>query len=219
MNNTKPKIYTIATAHLDTSWLWPLERTVSEHIPDTLRRNFELLEKYPEYKFNFEGSYRYELIKEYYPDDFEKIKEYVKSGKWNPCGACYENGDVNIPSPEALIRNILFGNDFFIKEFGVKSNDIFLPDCFGFGKVLPTVAAHCGLTGFSTGKLFWGSSVDIPFDIGKCVGMDGKGIWASLMPFSYTTAFKSMDKAGRVLKKLEEAKIKTCPTLPLLITE
>lgn len=211
MKNTKPKIYTIATAHLDTSWLWTLERTISEHIPDTVHRNFEFIEKYPEYKFNFEGSYRYELIKEYYPDDFEKIREYVKSGRWNPCGACYENGDVNIPSPEALIRNILYGNEFFGKEFGVKSNDIFLPDCFGFGKALPTVAAHCGLSGFSTGKLFWGCSVDVPFDIGKWIGIDGKGIWASLKPFSYTTSFKRMDKAGRVLEKIENSRKNNLP--------
>ena len=211
MKNSKPKIYTIATAHLDTSWLWLLERTISEHIPDTLKRNFEFIEKYPEYKFNFEGSYRYELVKEYYPEDFEKIRAYVKSGRWNPCGACYENGDVNIPSPEALIRNVLYGNGFFKDEFGVKSNDIFLPDCFGFGKALPTVAAHCGLSGFSTGKLFWGCAVDVPFDIGKWNGIDGKGIWASLMPFSYTTSFKKAEKVGRVLEKLEKSKKNNLP--------
>lgn len=206
MKKNKSKIYTIATAHLDTSWLWTFEQTISEYLPDTLKRNFELLETYPEYKFNFEGSLRYELVKEYYPEEYKKMKEYIKHGRWNPCGACYENGDVNIPSPEALIRNILYGQSFFRNEFGVESNDIFLPDCFGFGRALPTVAAHSGLKGFSTGKLFWGSSVPIPFDIGKWVGADGNGIWSCLMPFSYTTAFKDIKKANRLLKKLENNK-------------
>ena len=212
MKNNKPKIYTVATAHLDTSWLWTLEQTISEYLPDTIKKNSAFIEKYPEYKFNFEGSYRYELLKEYYPEEFEKVREYIKQGRWNPCGACYENGDVNIPSPEALIRNILYGNGFFNKEFSVKSNDIFLPDCFGFGKALPTIAAHSGLTGFSTGKLFWGSSVPIPFDTGKWAGADGKGIWAALMPFSYTTSFKAMNKAERVLNKIEDNKKKNLPT-------
>lgn len=211
----KKKIYTAATAHLDTSWLWKLEQTIDEYIPDTLRRNFEFFEKYPEYKFNFEGSYRYELIKEYYPEEFEKIKKYVAEGRWNPCGACYENGDVNIPSPEALTRNILYGNGFFRKEFGVESNDIFLPDCFGFGKALPTVAAHSGLKGFSTGKLFWGCSVPIPFDNGRWVGADGNGIWASLMPFSYTTVFGGLKKSKRVLEKLEKSKKDDLPQVTL----
>ena len=211
MAKNKPLIYTIATAHLDTSWLWTLEQTIEEYIPDTFRRNFEFFEKFPEYKFNFEGSYRYELIKEYYPEDYEKIKKYIKEGKWNPCGSCYENGDVNIPSPEALIRNILYGNGYFKKEFGIQSNDIFLPDCFGFGRALPSVAAHCGLTGFSTGKLFWGSSVPIPFDTGRWTGPDGKGIWAALMPFSYTTVFKKLNKAERILNKMADNKKKNLP--------
>lgn len=213
MRNSKPKVHTIATAHLDTSWLWTFEQTIDEYIPDTLKRNFTFLEKYPQYKFNFEGSYRYELIKEYYPEEYKKIKKYIAEGRWNPCGACYENGDVNIPSPEALIRNILYGNGFFRKEFGVESNDIFLPDCFGFGKALPQVASHCGLTGFSTGKLMWGSSVDVPFDIGRWIGADGSGIWAAIMPFAYTTAFGKMSKAKRVLEKLDKAKENNLPLL------
>jgi len=211
MENKKPKIYTIATSHLDTSWLWSFEKSIEEYIPDTLKKNFDLLEKYPEYKFNFEGSYRYELIKEYYPEEYEKLRKYIKSGRWSPCGSCYENGDVNIPSPEALIRNIIYGNGFFRDEFGVDSNDIFLPDCFGFGKALPSVSAHSGLTGFSTGKLFWGSSVPIPFDTGKWVGADGNGVWAALMPFSYTTAFGKMTRARRVLEKIENNKKKNLP--------
>ncbi len=211
MKKSKPQIFTIATAHLDTSWLWTLEQTIDEYIPDTIKRNFKLLEAYPEYKFNFEGSLRYEFIKEYYPEEYKKLKKYIKDGRWNPNGSCYENGDVNIPSPEALTRNILYGSSYFRKEFGTQSKDIFLPDCFGFGKALPTVAAHSGLTGFSTGKLMWGSSVPIPFDTGRWTGADGKGVWAALMPFAYTTAFGPIHKAERILNKIKDNKEKNLP--------
>ena len=197
------KIYTIATAHLDTSWLWTQETTVKEYIPETLRKNFELFENYPHYKFNFEGSYRYELAEEYYPVQFEKLKGYIDAGRWNVCGSCYENGDVNVPSPEALIRNILYGNGYFREKFGKESNDIFLPDCFGFGRALPSVAAHCGLTGFSTQKLTWGSANGVPFDIGFWKGPDGKGVWASIAPGSYNSAFSKV-RSKKALKKLDE---------------
>ncbi|MBR2414315.1 MAG: hypothetical protein IKB13_07415 [Clostridia bacterium] len=199
----KPTVYTVATAHLDTSWLWPLEKSVTEYLPDTLKKNFSLLEKFPHYKFNFEGSYRYELIKEYYPAQYEKLKKYIAEGRWHPAGACYENGDVNIPSPEALLRNILYGNSFFEKEFGIRSNDIFLPDCFGFGRALPSVAAHAGLTGFSTCKLVWGCAVDAPFELGRWHGIDGNGVWASLRPYSYTSVLKDLRKDKRYIEKLE----------------
>lgn len=74
----KKKIYTVATAHLDTVWSWDFEKTVSKYIYNTLVDNFKLLKKYKTYKFNFEGSYRYELMQEYYPELFEQMKEYVK---------------------------------------------------------------------------------------------------------------------------------------------
>ena len=79
----KPKIYTVGTAHLDTTWCWNFETTLREYIPKTLKDNFYLFEKYPDYKFNFEGSYRYELMEEYYPELFEKLKDYVAQGRWN----------------------------------------------------------------------------------------------------------------------------------------
>lgn len=56
MSDLKPRIYTVATAHLDTSWNWDFETTLREYIPATLRDNFALFEKYPDYRFSFEGS-------------------------------------------------------------------------------------------------------------------------------------------------------------------
>ncbi len=189
MPNPKEKrIFTVATAHLDTSWLWTLETTIEHLIPNTLRRNFALFEKYPEYRFNFEGSYRYELMEEYYPEDFARLKKYIAQGRWVPTGSSYENGDVNMPSPEALFRSILLGNDYFEKQFGVRCVDIFLPDCFGFGYALPSVMAHAGLYGFATCKLTWGSAVGRPFDIGKWYGVDGSCVLASIRPGPYSAA-------------------------------
>ena len=95
-------VHTIATGHLDTVWNWGFETTLRKYIPHTLRWNFALIEKYPEYVFNFEGAYRYQLMEEYYPEQFEKLKEHVAKGNWYPCGSAWENGDVNAPSPEAL---------------------------------------------------------------------------------------------------------------------
>lgn len=185
----KKKAYVVANAHLDTVWRWTLAKTIKEFIPDTLAKNFELIEKYPHYKFNFEGAYRYELIEQFYPLAFEKIKELVKKDKWCISGTAYENGDTNIPSPEALIRNILLGDKYFKEHFGKSSKDLFLPDCFGFSWVLPSVAAHCGLKGFTTQKLSWGSAYGLPFDLGVFKGPDGNSIYACLNAKSYRYKF------------------------------
>ncbi len=193
----KKKAYVVATAHLDTVWRWNLAKTIKEHIQNTLEQNVKLIEKYPHYRFNFEGAFRYKLIEEYYPKYFEHIKELAAEGRWCPVGSEFENGDVNIPSPEALFRNILIGNRYFAKNFGKPCNDIFLPDCFGFGYALPSVMKHSGLTGFSTQKLSWGSAYGIPFDLGYFQGPDGAKVLASIDARSYCFKFDG-DVRGNV---------------------
>ena len=200
----KKKVYTIANAHLDTIWSWDFETTVSKYIYNTLNENFQRFEKYPEYNFNFEGSYRYELMKEYYPEMWERMKGYIAEGRWNVCGSAFENGDVNVPSPEALFRNILLGNEYFDKNFGKRSCDIFLPDCFGFGYALPSIMRHANLKGFTTQKLTWGSAYGVPFDIGKWYGVDGNYVYANTNPRSYDRTLTKVRENEDVIKKLNE---------------
>ena len=147
--NSKPKMYAVANSHLDTAWNWPLETSIQSYIPNTIKQNIELLKKYPEFNMNWEGVYRYELVKQYYPDLYEELKTWIDAGRWFPTGSVYENGDVNVPSPEALMRNILYGNKFLEEEFGMVNTDIYLPDCFGYGYALPSIASHMGLLSFS----------------------------------------------------------------------
>ena len=185
----KKKVYAVATAHLDTVWRWNLATTIEEYITDTIAKNLDLIEKYPHYRFNFEGAFRYALIEEYYPKHFEIIKKLIDEGRWCVSGSSYENGDVNIPSPEALFRNILLGNGYFKEKFGKTTTDIFLPDCFGFGYALPSIMKHAGLNGFTTQKLSWGSAYGQPFDIGVWQGVDGSKVFASIDARSYRYKF------------------------------
>ncbi len=200
------RVYATSTSHLDTVWRWELPKTIEEFLPDTFIKNFDLIEKYPEYRFNFEGAYRYKLIEEFYPEAFEKIKEYVASGRWNPSGSQYENGDVNIPSPEAILRNILYGNKYFEEKFGKTTTDIFLPDCFGFGWALPSIMKHAGLNGFTTQKLSWGSALGkVPFDLGIWRGVDGSEVYANLMPLSYRHKLQEPIRSNmRIISKLAD---------------
>ena len=181
------KVYTVATSHLDTQWRWTIQETIAKYLLDTLDDNFDLLERYPDYVFSFEGAFRYQLIKEYYPDRYERLRQYVAQGRWRVCGSWLDAVDVNMPSPESLYRHALYGNGFFAREFGVRSVDVFLPDCFGFGHALPSIMAHCGLTGFSTQKLTWGSAYGIPFDIGRWRGVDDREVVAAVNPGAYVS--------------------------------
>lgn len=178
-------VYTVATSHLDTQWRWTIQTTIAEYLRATLDDNFALLEKYPDYVFSFEGAFRYQLFKEYYPEDFARVRDYVAQGRWRVCGSWLDAVDVNMPAPESLFRHALYGNGWFDREFGKRSVDVFLPDCFGFGYALPSIMAHSGLKGFSTQKLTWGSAYGTPFDIGRWRGVDGSEVIAAVKPGDY----------------------------------
>jgi alpha-mannosidase len=195
----QPTLYVVGYAHLDTEWRWEYPQVISEYIRKTMEDNFKLIDKYPHYVFNFSGANRYRLMKEYFPSDFAKVKSYVDSGRWFPAGSSMEEGDVNAPSAEAIIRQVLYGNNWFRKELGKASAEYMLPDCFGFPASLPSILAHSGVRGFSTQKLVWGSSADgggpesrertpegTPFNVGVWVGPDGKSVLAGLNPGSYS---------------------------------
>lgn len=120
-------------------------------------------------------------MKEYYPAQYEEMKKYIGEGRWHISGSSWDATDALVPSTESFIRNIMLGQQYYRQEFGVESTDIFLPDCFGFGWTLPTIASHCGLIGFSSQKLDWrvhpfyGKSKH-PFTIGLWKGIDGSSI-------------------------------------------
>ena len=194
----EPTLYVVAYAHLDTQWRWEYPRVINDYIPKTLHDNFALFEKYPNYIFNFSGANRYRMMKEYWPADYARLKQYVAAGRWFPAGSSMEEGDVNAPSAESIFRQVLYGNRFFQREFGKTSAEYMLPDCFGFPASLPSILAHAGIKGFSTQKLTWNSAAPaggrgsieetprgIPFNVGYWVGTDGRGVVAALNPGSY----------------------------------
>lgn len=184
-------LYLTSYAHLDTQWRWDYVTTIQKYLKSTLEDNFRLFEKYPTYQFNFTGAIRYMMIKEYYPEQFEQLKLYIKQNRWHIAGTSLDETDAMVPSCESMIRNILYGSRYFMHEFGKTSKDYMLPDSFGFPGNMPTILNHCGIEGFSTQKLKWRSVNGIPFAIGVWEGPDGAELTAALNPGNYTSKIKS----------------------------
>jgi alpha-mannosidase len=194
----QPTLFVVGYAHLDTEWRWEYPQVIREYLAKTLHDNFDLFGKYPHYIFNFSGANRYRLMKEYYPADYAKLKQFVAAGRWFPAGSSMEESDVNGPSAESIFRQVLYGNQYFRRDFNKASAEYMLPDCFGFPASLPSILAHAGIKGFSTQKLTWHSAaqvggpgsveetpVGIPFNLGFWQGPDGNGVLAAMNPGSY----------------------------------
>jgi alpha-mannosidase len=207
----QPTLYVVPYAHLDTQWRWEFPQVISEYLLKTMRVNFDYIDKYPHYVFNWTGANRYRLMKEYFPNDFARMKKYVDAGRWFPAGSSMEEGDVNLPSAEGIFRQVLYGNTWFRNEFGKASEEYMLPDCFGFPASLPTILAHAGVKGFSTQKLSaaWQPAPKvggpnspehtpegIPFNVGVWTGTDGEQVIAALNPGDYgSNVFTDLTKS------------------------
>lgn len=213
------KAYVVSNAHLDTQWNWDVRTTIREYIPRTLFQNLYLMERFPEYRFSFEGGVKYAWMKEYYPLQYEQLKKRIASGQWHIAGASWDANDPNMPSAESFFRNVLLGQEFYKREFGVLSTDIFLPDCFGFGYTLPTIAAHCGLIGMSTQKLGWRTHdfYDAPyhrknpFSWGVWRGIDGESVIAAFDTGGYSEELpENVQYDAKLLERAKHGFENTC---------
>jgi hypothetical protein len=181
----KPTLYLVTNSHLDTQWNWTVQDSIRQFIPATFYDNFSLIERFPDYVFNLESVIHYMWFKEYHPEAWPTLQKYVAAGRWRLAGSWIDAADTNVPSPESLMRQALYGKRFYRREFNSVSEDVYLPDCFGFGFALPSIGAHSGLRAFSTQKLSWGASKPAPFAVGTWRGVDGSSLVAALRPGDY----------------------------------
>jgi len=199
--------YVVAVAHLDTHWQWTRTSTYNNYIPNTLHANFTLFRSYPRYKFSFAGAFRYWIAEMYgnsgnadfNPGDWDSLKKYIASGQWTVAGSCIDEIDPNMPCLEAVCRNYLYGQGYYLDKFNKRSYDIYLPDCFGFSYNTPTVARHFGVVGFSSQKFDnWGGwfSITNATSIMKWIGPDGQYIFAANRCSSYGSAPEVNQAAG-----------------------
>ena len=204
---TQPTLFAVPYTHLDDFWRWSYPQTIRDFLKNTLDDNFEAFEEYPNYVFNWSGASRYQMMKEYYPEKYKELKEWVAAGRWYPSGTSWVENDVLVPSSESIIRQILMGTQFFQNEFDRVSYEYMIPDCFGFSWALPSILHHCGVKGFSTQKLTWESANGIPFNIGRWIGPDGKGVITALNAGNYATPHENVyNNHDETLKRLQKNK-------------
>jgi alpha-mannosidase len=84
-------------------------------------------------------------VKEADPALFREIKVLVQQGRWNAVGGWWVEADTNCPLGESLVRQGLYGQQFFLENFGFTTRIGFNPDVFGHPWTLPQILAGQGL--------------------------------------------------------------------------
>ncbi|WP_349947643.1 alpha-mannosidase [Lacrimispora sp. BS-2] len=170
----------IGHTHIDVAWWWTVEQT-REKVARSFATVLKLMEEYPNYKFMSSQPQLYLFLKERYPELYEKIKDRVREGRWEPEGGMWLEADTNLTSGESLVRQFLYGKKFFQEEFGTDNRILWLPDVFGYSGALPQIMKKCGIDYFMTTKLSWNQVDQMPYDTFLWKGIDGTEVFTHLV--------------------------------------
>ena len=168
----RPRILAVGHAHIDTAWLWPLAQT-RRKVARSWSTVLRLMERYPDYHFLCSQPQHYLWMEEDEPAIFAQLSERIKEGRWEPAGALWVEPDGNLPSGESWVRQLLFGQRYFERQFGRRSRIVWLPDSFGYSGALPQLLRGAGVHTIVTSKLSWNATNRMPHDTFRWRGIDG----------------------------------------------
>ena len=175
------RVTAVGHAHLDTAWLWPLRETVRK-CARTFATVLALMDRYPEYHFVVSQAQHLAWMRDHYPDLWDRMKVRIAEGRIEPTGSMWVEADCNIPSGESLVRQIVHGKRFYLEELGLETDDVWLPDVFGYSAALPQIMQLGGVRRFLTQKLSWNQYNDMPHHSFYWEGIDGSRVFTHFPP-------------------------------------
>ncbi|MCC3290932.1 glycoside hydrolase family 38 C-terminal domain-containing protein [Arthrobacter sp. zg-Y1110] len=174
-------LHAVGHAHIDSAWLWPTRETVRK-VARTFSNVCDLIDENPDFVFAASSAQQYAWLKQSYPELFARVKEKVAAGNFVPVGGMWVESDTNLPGGEALVRQFVAGKGFFLREFGIDCEEVWLPDSFGYSAALPQIMAAAGARWFLTQKISWNETNRMPHHTFRWEGIDGSRIFTHFPP-------------------------------------
>ncbi|MEU1193934.1 glycoside hydrolase family 38 C-terminal domain-containing protein [Streptomyces sp. NPDC005859] len=188
----------VGHAHIDSAWLWPLRETVRK-VARTCSNVASLMDDHPEFVFAMSQAQQLAWIKEHRPEVFARVKEKVAAGQFVPVGGMWVESDTNMPGGEALARQFTHGKRFFLDEFGIETEEVWLPDSFGYTAALPQLVKLSGSKWFLTQKISWSQTNPFPHHTFWWEGLDGSRVFTHFPPVdTYNSEFSGQEMAHLV---------------------
>jgi len=202
-NASAHRVIAVGHAHIDSAWLWPVRETIRK-VARTFANVLELMEEYPEFRFVASSAQQYQWLKDGYPELFERLRTRVAEGRFLPVGGMWVEADTNLPGGEAMARQFVAGKGFFLREFGVEPQEVWLPDSFGYSAGLPQIVAAAGSRYFLTQKTSWNETNTMPHHSFLWEGIDGTRVFTHFPPVDTYTAELSAAELARAERQHAE---------------
>jgi len=179
--STSLRVVGVGHAHIDTAWLWPIRETIRK-CARTFASAVRLMEDDPSYVFTCSQAVQYDWMERLYPELFERIRAQVAAGRFVPVGGMWVEADMNLPSGESIVRQLVHGQRYFESRFGMRCTEMWIPDVFGYPASLPQIFAAGGCTRFVTQKLSWNKQNRFPHNTFWWEGLDGTQVLTHFPP-------------------------------------
>jgi len=201
------EVVAVGHAHIDTAWLWPLAETYRKTLR-TFGTALRYMDEYPEYRFACSQAQQYAWIEEREPELWERIREKVAAGQFLPVGGSWVEPDLNLPSGESLVRQLLHGQRYFERKLGRRCTEFWAPDAFGYAGQLPQLLRGAGIARFLTQKLSWNRFTKPEHHTFTWQGDDGSEVLGHFPPadtYSSTADAAELLKTERAYTDLERS--------------
>ncbi|HZC26856.1 MAG TPA: glycoside hydrolase family 38 C-terminal domain-containing protein, partial [Actinopolymorphaceae bacterium] len=175
------QISAVGHAHIDSAWLWPLRETVRK-VARTVSNVATLAADHPDFRFAFSQAQQHAWMKDHHPKVWQRLKDAVASGHVIPIGGMWVESDTNMPGGEAMARQFVHGKRFFLDEYGIETDTVWLPDSFGYSAGLPQLVKLSGHQWFLTQKISWNQTNKFPHHTFWWEGIDGTRVFTHFPP-------------------------------------
>lgn len=197
------RISAVGHSHIDSAWLWPLRETVRK-VARTTSNMTALLEDDPDFVFAMSQAQQFAWIKEHRPEVYARVKKAVADGRFIPVGGMWVESDTNMPGSEALARQFVHGKRFFLEEFGIETEEVWLPDTFGYSAALPQLVKLAGAKWFLTQKISWSQTNKFPHHTFWWEGLDGTRVFTHFPPIDTYNAQLSGKELAHAVRNFQE---------------
>ncbi|WP_432511251.1 alpha-mannosidase [Kineococcus sp. SYSU DK001] len=175
------RVSAVGHAHIDSAWLWPLRETVRK-VARTTANVTQLMDVHPSFTYAMSSAQQFAWLAEHRPEVHEEVRARVAEGRFVPVGSMWVESDTNMVGSEAMVRQFVEGKEFFAREYGIDTQEAWLPDSFGYSAALPQIMKLAGVRWFLTQKISWNADNRFPHHTFDWEGIDGTRIFTHFPP-------------------------------------
>ena len=180
-NESADHLWLIPHTHWEGAVFKTREEYLEEDLPNILEA-LHLLRTFPQYRFVLDQTAYVKPFLERYPEEAGEFRKLVAQGQLQIVGGNDVMLDVNIPSGESWIRQVLYGKGYYRQALGVDVTTGWALDTFGHHAQMPQLLKLAGYQSYWFQRGVRDSKVPSEF---LWAGIDGSQIPAFWLPLSY----------------------------------